>query len=127
ASGTVAFQVWVDGKKVSDTGKMTGSTPVQPINVNLTGKSELQLVLTDSGDGRASDHGDWADARITCSGVSSNGKLAGTTTDTTPPTVSSVSRSSSTKVAVNSAAGATFSEAMDPATINGSTVKLIKQ
>jgi|GEM_PF-1091040 len=49
----------------------------------------------------------------------------GTTTDTFPPTVSStVPASDGTGVAINSGISATFSEAMDPATITGSTFTL---
>jgi hypothetical protein len=32
----------------------------------LTAKSQVQLAVTDAGDGNGSDHADWAAARLTC-------------------------------------------------------------
>jgi len=45
---------------------MTGSTATKTVNVNTTGKAQLQLVVTTTSDGNAYDHADWADAKITC-------------------------------------------------------------
>jgi hypothetical protein len=65
-NGSVIFQVWADGVKLYDSGQVTGSSPVVPVAVNITGKIQLQLVVTDSGDGSSYDHADWANARVTC-------------------------------------------------------------
>ncbi len=64
--GSVVFQVWLDGTKAYDSGTMTGSTATKTVNVNTTGKNQLQLVITDAGNGNAYDHADWAGATITC-------------------------------------------------------------
>jgi hypothetical protein len=46
---------------------MMGATAAaKSIDVDLTGKNELQLLVGDAGDGNDSDHGDWAAARIDC-------------------------------------------------------------
>lgn len=63
-SGSVAFQVFLDGVKAFDSGTVTGASAVQSINLDLTGKSELKLVVTDAGDGNSFDHADWANARL---------------------------------------------------------------
>jgi hypothetical protein len=65
-AGSVAFQVWLDGVNVYDSGKRAGFQPALPVSVNVTGKTELRLVVTDGGDGVAYDHADWADAKLTC-------------------------------------------------------------
>jgi hypothetical protein len=74
-AGSVVFQVYADGTKLYDSAKMTGSTSTKTVDVNVTGKNELRLVITDSGDGNTNDHGDWAEAKLVRPGV----------TDTTPP------------------------------------------
>jgi len=62
--GTVTFEVWVDGKKISDTGVMRpGELPVR-LAVDLTGASTLRLIVTGANDGLEYDHADWADARL---------------------------------------------------------------
>jgi hypothetical protein len=64
--GTVVFQVYADGAKLYDSGTMTGSSTTNAVDVDLASKTELRLVVTDSGDGIDSDHADWAAARIDC-------------------------------------------------------------
>jgi glucose/arabinose dehydrogenase len=66
SAGSLVFQVWTDGTKLFDSGTVTGTSAAQAVNVNVTGKSVLTLIVTDAGDGNASDHGDWANARLTC-------------------------------------------------------------
>jgi hypothetical protein len=66
ARGTVVFQVYADGVKLYDSGTMTVSSTTKVVDVDLTNKTELRLVVTDSGDGIDSDHADWAAARIDC-------------------------------------------------------------
>ena len=51
---------------------MTGSTATKQINLDLTGKSQLELVVTNGGDNLDYDHADWAGARITCGGTGGN-------------------------------------------------------
>ncbi len=38
------------------------NTPAKFVDVDLTGKKELKLVVDDAGNGNGNDHADWADA-----------------------------------------------------------------
>ena len=60
--GTVVFQVFLDGTKVFDSGSMNYNTPAKFVDVDITGKKELKLVVGDGGNGNGNDHADWADA-----------------------------------------------------------------
>ncbi len=51
--GSVVFQVFGDGIKLFDSGKMTGSSPTQSIDIDVTGVNILKLVVTNAGDGNA--------------------------------------------------------------------------
>jgi alpha-galactosidase len=65
-SGSVVFQVWADGDKLFDSGTLTGTMPAMPVQVDVTGKMRLKLVVTNAGDGAALDRADWADAQLAC-------------------------------------------------------------
>jgi hypothetical protein len=65
SSGSVVFQVFVDGKKLFQSGVMRENDPPQPIEVSVQGANELRLVVSDAGDGITADCADWADARLT--------------------------------------------------------------
>jgi beta-galactosidase len=68
----ITFEVWVDGTKVYDSGLMKKSTPEKFISVDITGKKELKLVVTDGGKGNNSeDHGDWPKAKLISSNLAS--------------------------------------------------------
>ncbi len=64
--GSVTFQVFADGVKLFDSGRMTGSSATKQVNVGVAGRQELRLVVTDAGDGISNDHADWADPKVTC-------------------------------------------------------------
>jgi alpha-galactosidase len=64
ANGTVTFEVWLDGTKAYDSGVMNGSTATKNINLNVAGKNELKLILTNGGDNIDYDHADWAGAYV---------------------------------------------------------------
>jgi hypothetical protein len=64
--GTVAFEVWGDGEKLYDSGKVAGGTAGKKASVDLTGRRLLKLVVTPAGDDTEGDYADWADARIIC-------------------------------------------------------------
>ena len=64
-NGSLVFQIFADGTKLFDSGTMTGASATQTATVDVTGKTTLQLVLALNGDCRF-DHGDWADAKLTC-------------------------------------------------------------
>jgi glucose/arabinose dehydrogenase len=76
-NGSVVFQVFADGVKIYDNGTMTGITATRTVDVDVTGKQNLRLVVTDGGNGNGYDHADWANARL------ESGPPA---PDTTPPT-----------------------------------------
>ncbi|MFF5477856.1 NPCBM/NEW2 domain-containing protein [Streptomyces sp. NPDC012935] len=66
ADGTVAFEIWADGTRAASTGVLTNAMPAQALTADVTGARVVRLVVTDGGDGVTSDHGDWAQARLTC-------------------------------------------------------------
>ncbi|MGL5378453.1 glycoside hydrolase family 2 TIM barrel-domain containing protein [Clostridium sp.] len=61
-SPSVTFEVHVDGEKVYDSGLMKAHTPQKFVQVNIDGKKELKLVITNGGNGNGGDHADWANA-----------------------------------------------------------------
>ena len=61
--GSIAFQVWADGKKIYDSGTIRGNHDTKSLQLNVGGVSELKLVTTSNGNGTY-DHGDWAGARL---------------------------------------------------------------
>jgi hypothetical protein len=70
--GSVVFQVWADGTKLFDSGPIYSGSAATRVNIDLTGKNELALVINDAGDGIGYDHADWADAQITCNDSATN-------------------------------------------------------
>ncbi|WP_435133385.1 NPCBM/NEW2 domain-containing protein [Actinacidiphila sp. bgisy144] len=65
--GTVEFEVTADGRQVADSGVLTNADGPTPLAADVTGAQQVQLIVTDGGDGNDSDHADWADAQVTCS------------------------------------------------------------
>lgn len=65
ARGTVVFSVVADGVTLFTSPTVTPTTPV-PVDVDLTGRTELRLVVAGTADGVTSDHADWAGARLLC-------------------------------------------------------------
>lgn len=76
-SGSVVFQVYADGALLYDSGVLNGFSDAKSLSVDVTGKNELRLVVTTSGDNDWYDHADWANARLLSSGATN-----------TPPSVS---------------------------------------
>jgi beta-glucanase (GH16 family) len=66
-AGSVDFQVYGDGVLLMQSGTLTGADGARALDVDVSGVSELRLVV-DPGDGTGSDHADWADAMLDCSG-----------------------------------------------------------
>ncbi|MBY7112348.1 NPCBM/NEW2 domain-containing protein [Bacillus sp. 17RED48] len=60
--GSVVFKVLLDGVEVFNSGTMYYNTPAKFVDVDLTGKKELKLVVDDAGNGNGNDHADWGDA-----------------------------------------------------------------
>lgn len=67
-NGTVVFQVYGDTTKLYDSGVMNGSTTTKVIDVDVSGRQELKLIITNGGDNVDYDHADWANARIVRNG-----------------------------------------------------------
>src|SRR5947209_4472388 len=71
SQGSVIFQIWGDGQKLYESGVRTGDAPTTSVDVSVSGRDSLRLevIAVDSVD---SDHADWANARVTCSGAPPN-------------------------------------------------------
>jgi NPCBM/NEW2 domain/FG-GAP-like repeat len=65
-NGSVYFQVYVDGQIRYMSPLMTGSTSARAVQVDISGGTELTLVVHYGWDSYHSDHADWADARLVC-------------------------------------------------------------
>ena len=63
-SSSVIFKILADGKEVYNSGLMKYSTEAKLVRLPVQGVSELKLVLDNAGNGNASDHGDFADAKF---------------------------------------------------------------
>jgi alpha-galactosidase len=66
ASGSVTFEIWADGAKAADSGRLTTADPAGHLTAPVAGAQFVRLIVTDAGDGNNSDHADWAGAEITC-------------------------------------------------------------
>ncbi len=73
ANGTVTFQVFGDSTSLYTSPVMNGTQAGVPIQVSLTGRSQLRLVVNNGGDNLSYDHADWADARFACGSPPPNG------------------------------------------------------
>jgi alpha-galactosidase len=62
--GSVVFGIWVDGKKVAETGVMHGGEAAKMISADLTGAKRLVLATIDANDGPAGDTSEWGGALI---------------------------------------------------------------
>jgi beta-galactosidase GanA len=67
SAGSVTFSVISDGKTLQTTPVLTGSSASINLDVDITGTQLLDLLVGDGGNGNGNDHGDWADARVSCS------------------------------------------------------------
>ena len=63
-TGTVVFRVLADGVEIYDSGTMTERDPARHVAVSVAGVDELELVVTDAGDGITCDCANWANARL---------------------------------------------------------------
>ena len=62
--GSVEFQVFADGVQLYNSGMMDDNAWTKQILLNVLGVNELKLVVTDAGDGTASDIAVWANAKL---------------------------------------------------------------
>jgi alpha-glucosidase len=65
---SVAFRVLGDGRLLTETPVLRPADGAAPVRADVTGVRRLTLEVTDGGDDEDSDHGDWADATVTCAG-----------------------------------------------------------
>ena len=66
--GSVTFTVTGDGKELADTGVVTGGQAAVPVDVDVTGVTELVLTTGVGPDNNNYDHSEWVDAKLTCEG-----------------------------------------------------------
>jgi len=64
--GSAQFEVWADGKRLYQSGVLTGASPPRTVNVDVTNTRELRLFVGIGGDTNALDHAVWAGARLEC-------------------------------------------------------------
>lgn len=73
-NASVQFEVYTDGVMIYQSPVLRSTDDALEVDLNIIGAQEVQLVMTDSGDGEACDHGDWANPRfLTCLGCEEDG------------------------------------------------------
>lgn len=60
----VEFEIYGDNKKIWSSGIMKLGDKAKPVNISLQGIKQLELIVTDGGNGPYYDHADWADAKF---------------------------------------------------------------
>ncbi len=73
--GSMTFQVWADGKRVFNSGTLTGADKAKGVTLRVAGVKVLKLITTEAGDEGHRDRGNWAAPRL----VSALPKTAGDT------------------------------------------------
>jgi alpha-galactosidase len=63
-AGSVIFGVWVDGRKIADSGVMRGGDAPKLLAADLTGAKRLVLAVIDANDGTAGDTANWGGAML---------------------------------------------------------------
>lgn len=66
-TGSVSFEVYADGSKVYASPVVHKSAATVAVDAAVSGARFVDLVVTDGGDGKNADHGNWAEARLLCS------------------------------------------------------------
>ena len=66
ANGSVVFQVFGDAASLFTSAIKRGTDAGQAISVNVSGRSQLRLLVANGGDSADSDHADWANAKLAC-------------------------------------------------------------
>jgi hypothetical protein len=62
--GSVVFEVWADGTMLYTSGVMNGASTTKDVRLDIRGKNQLRLVVTNASDGADFDHADWAGATV---------------------------------------------------------------
>lgn len=63
-SGSITYEVWADGDKLYDSGKITSKSKATEIEVDVRDKTNLKLIVTDAGNGHHGDVAMWANPRL---------------------------------------------------------------
>ncbi|HKV98924.1 MAG TPA: NPCBM/NEW2 domain-containing protein [Vicinamibacterales bacterium] len=88
--GSAVFGVWVDGKKVADSGVMKGLDQPKRLVADLKGAKRLTLAVNDANDGTGSDNANWAGALImTPDGTQTRPEILAPVVEPAPPIASS--------------------------------------
>jgi alpha-galactosidase len=64
--GSVIFTVHTDGANLYSSQILRGGSVPATVDVDITGRTRLDLKVSDAADGNAYDHADWADAHLLC-------------------------------------------------------------
>jgi glucose/arabinose dehydrogenase len=113
-TGSVTFEVWLDGTRVVASSVVRGGSTPFSGTLDVTGRQELRLVVTNGGDGSTGDHADWAEARLQCT------RAGG---DTVPPVVVATSPADGdAAVAANTAISAAMSEDLRAASVGATAL-----
>ena len=90
--GSVNFEVWLDGKKIADSGTVRSGEPPKLMSVDLTGANQMTLFIDNAGDGSRDDDADWAGAVIILApGAKSHPETFKLPVEPAPPIASGVS------------------------------------
>ncbi len=115
-AGSVILQIWLDGVLVGASGVVTGGTVFSGA-LDVTGRQELRLVVTDAGNGATGDHVDWANAQVDCTRAGGD-QLAPVVTVVSPA-------ANATGVPTTASVSAIFSEALAPGSVGPLNVNLV--
>jgi alpha-galactosidase len=88
--GSVIFGVWVDGRKVADSGLLKGGDAPKLLTANLEHAKQLVLAVIDGNDGTANDNADWGGALLTMvAGARERPSVVARPVEPSPPIASS--------------------------------------
>jgi len=87
--GSVIFGVWVDGRKVADSGVMRGGDAPKRVSADLRGAKQLTLAVIDGNDGTGQDSANWGGALITMSNAQARPSVLKREVEAMPPIASS--------------------------------------
>jgi len=65
-AASVLFQVWADDTMLWESGVLTRRSEPAEITLDVSGKQQLTLLVTDGGDGQTDDIADWIEPSLTC-------------------------------------------------------------
>lgn len=61
---TITFTIKLDGATVWESGLMTQPDPAKLVDIDVTGKKQMELIVGDGGNGFSGDHADFAEAKL---------------------------------------------------------------